>query len=170
MVGLLGAGAWLFACKGDPAQREADGTLLSPYLAIGEVLANDRIEGLGKLGAQVVEAGQERADEPGVDEILAAAGRIGSPDIATARLAYRKLSEGMIAWLAAHPDERAGLELIHCPMTFTNEGAYWVQRAGQISNPYEGAMMLRCGAKIAWADHRRGASPTGEAKLEGMDP
>lgn len=158
------------ACKPDAADSEADGTLLTPYLAIGEVLSNDRIDGIDKLGAQVVEAGQTQASDPGVDEILAAAGRVGSPDIATVRLAYRKMSEGMIAWLAAHPEARAGLELVHCPMTFTNEGAYWVQRSGQIHNPYEGAMMLRCGAKIAWDDHRRGAPPAGEAELEGMQP
>ncbi len=170
---LLGAAALVaalaLACKPDVAETAADGTILTPYLAIGEVLASDRIDGIDKLGAQLIEAGQAHAGEPGVDELLAGAGRIGSPDIATVRLAYRKISAGMIAWLAAHPDERAGLELVHCPMTFTNEGGYWVQRAGQIANPYEGAMMLRCGAKIAWDDYRRGAPPAGEAKLEGMD-
>src|SRR5690606_29901450 len=161
--------AGVLGCKPDAADSKPDGTILTPYLAIGEVLASDRIDGVDKLGAQVVEAGQARADQPGVDELLAAAGRIGSPDIATVRLAYRKMSEGVIAWLAANPDARAGLELVHCPMTFTNEGAYWVQRTGQINNPYEGAMMLRCGAKIGWDEHRRGAPPAGEAKLEGMD-
>jgi len=168
MLGVL-ALAGVLGCKPDAADSKPDGTILTPYLAIGEVLASDRIDGVDKLGAQVVEAGQARADQPGVDELLAAAGRIGSPDIATVRLAYRKMSEGVIAWLAANPDARAGLELVHCPMTFTNEGAYWVQRAGQINNPYEGAMMLRCGAKIGWDEHRRGAPPAGEAKLEGMD-
>lgn len=158
----------VIACKPDAADSKPDGTIVTPYLAIGEVLADDRIEGVDKLGAQVVEAGQTRADQAGIDEVLAAAGRIGSPDIATARLAYRKMSEGVIAWLAANPDAREGLVLVHCPMTFTNEGAYWVQREGSINNPYEGAMMLRCGAKIAWDDHRRDAPPAGEAKLEGM--
>jgi hypothetical protein len=157
------------ACKPDAVDSKPDGTILTPYLAIGEVLARDRIDGVDKLGAQVVEAGQASADQPGVDEVLAAVGRIGSPDIATVRLAYRKMSEGVIAYLLANPDAREGLELIHCPMTFTNQGAYWVQRAGQIINPYEGAMMLRCGAKIAWADHRRGQPPAGEVELEGMD-
>jgi Cu(I)/Ag(I) efflux system membrane fusion protein len=161
--------ACTIACKPDAADSAADGTIVTPYLAIGEVLASDRIDAIDKLGAQVVEATQTHAEEAGIDEVLAAVGRISSPDIATARLAYRKMSEGVIAWLAANPDERAGLELVHCPMTFTNEGAYWVQRAGPINNPYEGAMMLRCGAKIAWKDHRRGGPPAGETDLEGMD-
>ncbi|MFO7561676.1 MAG: hypothetical protein R6X02_03445 [Enhygromyxa sp.] len=161
--------AGMIACKPNAAESAPDGTLLTPYLAIGEVLASDRVEGVDKLGAQVVEAGQARAGQPGVDEVLAAAGRVGSPDIATVRLAYRKMSEGVIAWLAANPDAREGLELIHCPMTFANQGGYWVQQAGKINNPYEGTMMLRCGAKLAWDDYRRGAPPAGEAKLEGMD-
>ena len=168
---MLGATALLtvgFGCKPDAADSKADGTILTPYLAIGEVLASDRIDGIDKLGAQVIEASQAQASQAGVDEILAAAGRIGSPDIATVRLAYRKMSEGVIAWLAANPDARAELELVHCPMTFTNEGAYWVQRSGKIANPYEGAMMLHCGAKIAWDDHRRGAPPVGEVEVEGM--
>lgn len=161
--------ACTLACKPKAAETVPDGTIVTPYLAIGEVLASDRIDGVDKLGAQVVEASQSRAGQPGIDELLAGAGRIGSPDISTARLAYRKMSEGVIAYLAAHPSEREGLELIHCPMTFTNDGGYWVQKKGQINNPYEGAMMLRCGAKIAWEDHRPGAPPAGEAKLEGMD-
>ena len=158
------------ACKSSRKANTADGTILTPYLAIGDTLADDEIEGIDRLGAQVVEAAQARTDEPGVGEILAAAGRLGASDIATARLAYRKMSEGVITYLDAHPKQREGLLLIHCPMAFTNEGGYWVQKAGEIENPYEGAMMLRCGAKIAWQDHRRGAPPAGDAKLEGMKP
>jgi Cu(I)/Ag(I) efflux system membrane fusion protein len=169
LIGATASLASASACKSKPGDVAADGTILTPYLAIGEILADDEIDGVAKLGAAVVKASESRAEEPGVVEILAAAGRIGAADISTARLAYRKMSEGVIAWLAAHPDERAGLQLIHCPMAFTNEGAYWVQRGDELRNPYEGAMMLRCGAKVAWDDHRRGAPPVGEAKLEGMD-
>lgn len=161
----------LIGCRSD-ADRMAeasDGTLLSPYLAIGEVLADDRVTGLPELAAKVVEAAQTRVEEPGVEPMLVAAGRIASPDIATARLMYGKMSEGMIAWLAAHPEHREGLMLIHCPMTFNNQGAYWVQREGKTLNPYEGSMMLHCGAKLEWTDHREGRPPEGAAALEGME-
>jgi hypothetical protein len=159
--------ACVSACNSKPPDT-ADGTLLSPYLAIGETLADDELDHLATLGAQIVTAAQPIAHQPGVSEMLAAVSRIGATDIATARLAYRKLSDGMIAWLAAHPEQREGLMLVHCPMTFANEGAYWVQPRGQLRNPYEGKMMLRCGADIAWDDYRRGAAPAGDAKLEGM--
>jgi hypothetical protein len=154
------------ACTSKPGT--ADGTLLTPYLAIGETLSDDELDNLAQLGAQIVTAAERHVHQPGVAEMLAAVSRMGAADIATARLAYRKLSEGMIAWLAAHPEQREGLMLVHCPMAFTNEGAYWVQRRGDLRNPYEGAMMLRCGADIDWDDYRRGAPPVGEAKLEGM--
>ncbi len=166
LVTLVGLGG----CKEQAqVERAGDGTILTPYLAIGETLSEDSVDSLGELGAAVVEATQPSSEQPGADEILAAAGRIASPDIATARLMYRKMSEGVIDWLAAHPDQREGLVLIHCPMTFNNEGAYWVQREGQLTNPYEGAMMLRCGAKIAWDDHRDGGPPAGDAPVEGME-
>jgi hypothetical protein len=158
--------AFVSACTSKP--ETADGTLLTPYLVIGETLADDELDDLAQLGAQIVTAAETGADQPGVAEMLAAVSRIGAADIATARLAYRKLSEGMIAWLAAHPEQREGLMLVHCPMAFANGGAYWVQRRGELRNPYEGAMMLRCGADIDWDDYRRGAPPVGEAKVEGM--
>ncbi len=146
----------------------SDGTLLSPYLAIGEVLASDRVDNLPELAGKLIEASEGHAADPGVEVMLVAAGRIASPDIATARLMYGKLSEGMIAWLAANPEQREGLMLIHCPMTFNNQGSYWVQRAGKVRNPYEGSMMLHCGAKLDWADHRQGQPPSGEVVVEGM--
>jgi hypothetical protein len=163
MLGLALASAC--RSKSPPA---ADGTMLTPYLAIGETLAEDELDHLPLLGAQLVTAAEPQAEQPGVAEILAGTSRIGAADIATARLAYRKLSEGMIAWLDANTEQREGLMLVHCPMAFANEGAYWVQPRGQLRNPYEGAMMLRCGADIDWEDYRRGAPPDGEAKVEGM--
>ncbi|MCA9685036.1 MAG: DUF3347 domain-containing protein [Myxococcales bacterium] len=158
--------AVIAACK--PQAEVGDGTILTPYLRIGAVLADDSIDDIARLGAVLIEAAQSQEGQAGIDEILAAAGRLASPDIATVRLAYRKMSEGMIAWLAAHAGERGELQLIYCPMAFNNQGAYWVQRQGETANPYEGAMMLRCGAKIGWDEHRPGAPPAGDTVVEGM--
>lgn len=35
--------------------------------------------------------------------------------------------------------------LAYCPMAFNDKGAFWVQKGKEISNPYFGASMLRCG-------------------------
>lgn len=141
------------ACGGDAegkAKQAGDGTLLTPYLAIGDVLAADKLDGLPELGAQVIAAAESRQGQPGVDAIVQGAGRIGAQDIQTSRTAYKKMSDGMLEYLAAHPDEQAGHVIVHCTMTFGGKGALWVQKEGKVMNPYEGAMMLHCGDKLTW--------------------
>lgn len=135
--------------KAAPAPA-ADGSLTTPYLAIGDVLANDKLDNLAELGAQVVQAAEGAKDQPGVDRIVTSAGRVAAQDIATARKAFEGMSMAMIDYLVANPDKRAGLTLVHCTMTFEGKGGYWVQREGEVMNPYEGAMMLHCGDKKTW--------------------
>jgi len=122
----------------------------TPYLTIQETLARDSIDGLSQLSARVVVAAEPAQAANGVAEVVAGAGRVAVPDIDTARLAFSKMSMGLITYLKQHPGERADLEVVHCPMAFNNKGAFWVQRAGDINNPYHGMMMLHCGDKVAW--------------------
>lgn len=137
--------------KGADAPAKSDGTLLTPYLAIGESLAADNIDNLSTLGAQVVSAAEGKADQPGVADMIQGAGRIGAQDIATARTAFKKMSAGMITHLKAQPDQQDGKMIVHCTMTFGGKGGLWVQPAGKVMNPYEGAMMLHCGDKLEWS-------------------
>lgn len=132
------------------ADRHIDDPVASAYLALQEKLAHDDIDDLDVLAANMVTALEGVAGEPGVDTMLAAAGRVGAKDIDTARLAFRKLSHGALEYMRAHPEAQKGLEVIHCPMTFKGEGAPWVQAAGPIMNPYEGSMMLHCGNPAGW--------------------
>jgi Cu(I)/Ag(I) efflux system membrane fusion protein len=132
------------------AAAASDGTLLTPYLEIQDTLAHDKIDGLPELGAAVVQAAESKASEPGVDKILQGAGRIASEDIATARTAFKSMSDGMIEYLKAHEDKQPGHTIVHCPMTFKGKGGNWVQKEGDVMNPYEGAMMLHCGDKVKW--------------------
>jgi Cu(I)/Ag(I) efflux system membrane fusion protein len=39
------------------------------------------------------------------------------------------------------------LSLVHCPMAFGGEGADWLQEADEVTNPYFGKKMLRCGTQ-----------------------
>lgn len=134
----------------DPVEQASDGTLLSPYLVIGDTLAADGVERLPELGTQVLAAAKGHESEAGVDAIVQGAGKIGTSDIQTARAAYKQMSDGMIQYLAAHPDQQAGHVIVHCPMTFDGKGGLWVQKQGKIMNPYEGARMLHCGDKLTW--------------------
>jgi hypothetical protein len=143
--------AALGTCAGCGGQAKVDdGTVLTPYLAIGDTLAHDELEALPELGAAVIKAAESRQDDPGIQAVVQGAARVGAQDIATARTAFKKMSEGMIAYIKAKPDAQTGHMIVHCTMTFAGDGAAWVQKEGAIMNPYEGAMMLHCGDKIAW--------------------
>lgn len=134
------------ACGG----AASDGTLLTPYLAVGSALAADQVEPLPELGTAIARAAEGHAGEPGVAAIVQGAGGLATPDIQAARTAFATMSQGMIEYLAAHPEQQAGHTLVHCPMTFSGKGGLWVQAQGKIMNPYEGARMLHCGDKLAW--------------------
>ena len=133
-----------------PVPASGKEALATPYVAIQETLARDSIDGLSQLSARVVTAAEPVQDQTGIAEVVAGAGRVAVQDIDTARLAFSKLSMGLIVYLKQHPGERADLEVVFCPMAFNNKGAYWVQRSGKIVNPYHGMMMLHCGDKVAW--------------------
>ena len=124
--------------------------MTAPYLTIQTTLANDSIDELPKLSARVITAAEPVQAQVGVGDVIAGAGRVGAQDIDTARASFEKVSMGLIKYLKAHPAEREGLEVIHCTMAFNNKGAYWVQKTGDVINPYHGKMMLHCGDKVAW--------------------
>jgi len=134
------------------AEEQGPAALLRSYITVQETLADDSVDKLAQLGAKIVTSAEPIQDTPGISEVLIGAGRIASPDIETARVGFEKMSMGLIAYLKAHPDERKDLRLIHCTMAFNNKGAYWVQTAGEVNNPYHGKMMLRCGDPVEWAD------------------
>lgn len=133
-----------------PAPSAGDEAMTAPYVAIQETLARDSIDGLSQLSARVVTAAEPVQDRAGVAEVVAGAGRVAVQDIDSARLGFAKMSMGLITYLKQNPDQRADLEVVFCPMAFNNKGAHWVQRSGEIVNPYHGMMMLHCGDKVAW--------------------
>ncbi len=150
-VSLVFSGLLVGACGGgSTVAASADGTMLTPYLAIGDTLAADKLDQLSELSAQVIKAADAHQGKPGVDAIIQGAGRVGAQDIKTARVAFKKMSDGMIEFLRAAPAKQSGHTIVHCPMTFANKGALWIQKSGKIMNPYEGAMMLHCGSKLDW--------------------
>jgi Cu(I)/Ag(I) efflux system membrane fusion protein len=155
-LGLRWIGAALAAalagggCKSVDPKAANDGTIVTPYLAIGDVLASDEVDHLAELSAAVIEAAQHDSETPGKDEILQGAGRVPAQDIATARTGFRTLSRGLIDYMRADTAKQSGHVIVHCPMTFNGDGAAWVQKQGDVMNPYEGAMMLHCGDVVAW--------------------
>jgi hypothetical protein len=133
-----------------PTTPTTPASIVDPYITIQETLAQDSLAALPELAARVVTASEPLQEAAGISALIAGAGRLPATDIETARVAFEKMSMGLITYLKANPAERAGLEVIHCTMAFNNKGAYWVQRKGEVSNPYHGKMMLRCGEVLAW--------------------
>ncbi len=142
----------LAACggTGPAAPAGKDESVVEPYIAIQETLARDSLDKLSELSARVVVAADRVQSEPGIGEMTAGAGRAAAQDIETARAGFQKMSMGLITYLKAHADQRGGYEVVFCSMAFNNKGAYWVQKTGEIVNPYHGMMMLHCGDKVAW--------------------
>ncbi len=68
----------------------------------------------------------------------------GSKDLAAQREAFAQLSVDLIALVQKHGSKNT-LYVAHCPMAFDDRGADWLSRTAQISNPYYGEAMLRCG-------------------------
>ncbi len=126
------------------------GSLVDQYLAIQTLLADDKVDDLPKLAAQVIAAAEPLQSQPGVDQITQGAGRAAAKDIATARAGFQKMSMGLIAYLKGNPELQKGYEVAFCPMAFNNKGAYWVQAKGELINPYHGKMMLHCGDHVPW--------------------
>lgn len=124
------------------------------YLDAQEALAADDLGGFVQAAADirtalgfVEEAGL--VGEPLAEWRRAAARlRVGNAitSIDTARARFERMSEGAIA-LQRRFGHRGSetWNLVHCPMAFDNQGADWLQRGGQINNPYFGDQMLRCG-------------------------
>ncbi len=138
---LLMSALVLQACAEDPsfddipappqpfdAQRFADmeAGLFKSYLQLQDALAHDEFAA-AQAAAKTL---------PGPAQAAGSAA-----DITALRVAFRGLSDGVIA---RHRPE--GFGVAYCPMAFDNEGARWVQSDGDVSNPYYGAAMLRCGA------------------------
>lgn len=106
---------------------------LTHYVSAQEALANDDFE---RAGTEL-----ESLAHQSEGKLKALAGRAAvATDIAGMRNRFKPLSQEFLA-----REVPAGHRLAYCPMADNNQGAHWVQKDGQIMNPYFGASMLHCG-------------------------
>jgi hypothetical protein len=68
-----------------------------------------------------------------------------STDLKEQRIAFSALSEAMVVLVSSNITSGA-VYLAHCPMAMNNEGANWITKTEEITNPYFGDMMLKCGS------------------------
>ena len=161
--------------------------LYGDYLKLQTALAADDGDAAGKSAA-ALESRMQQVDESSLDprakdawessrrRLTAALGK--SPEqakIDDLRSRFEGLSLTMlgVADNFGNPEAQP-LYKMFCPMAFKNRGAAWLQQGKQVSNPYFGAKMLRCGAvkrefepspdTIPNSDTQETPAPAAEAK------
>ena len=148
-IGLLAAVALSAACGSEPERAPGDASgasgqgsaagmdgALESYLMAQEALAGDSFE----PARQAVAAMREHLDPEHAGLAAAAA---AAADIETLRAAFLPLSNALL-----DSELPEGYRVAHCPMAFDWEGAHWIQKEGEIANPYYGSGMLRCGVFV----------------------
>ena len=133
--------------KPEPAPGDAPGAMeqgkfagldgaLPYYLTAQEALADDRFE----PARQALETLQAHMDP---EEAGLAGAAAAAADIETLRAAFLPLSNALL-----DSELPGGYRVAHCPMAFDYEGAHWIQKDGEIANPYYGSGMLYCGVFV----------------------
>ncbi len=169
LAALLSSGAAALAGPGPGAFDESMYAIMAGYLKIQEQLAADSIEGVAEeaqslaakasgLDASHV-GGEHAAHYKGLPIALEKAARaLGeASSIEEAREAFEDLSRPMAMW--ATVSRPPGVSVVFCSMA----KASWLQREGEVRNPYYGKAMLNCGEIMSEAGHSAGPAEDGEA-------
>jgi len=154
---VFGAPGAAGAAEGTEAFDEAMTPVLSAYLEISTALAADKTAGVTKAAKSIVKlsakpdpktvTGKHAKHYAGVPKKLQEAAKklaaLKPDDIKAMREAFKSLSKPMAMW--ATMSKPKGVDVVYCSMA---KGS-WLQKTGQIANPYYGASMLRCGEVVA---------------------
>lgn len=108
------------------------GKKLIPYL---DVVDMQLLEG----DAHMVWMSQLNTMKTAIDKI------INTKDIEMQRLAFSDFNSGIYRAVKSFGVDSQQVYYQFCPMAFNDQGAYWLSNEEQISNPYFGDVMLRCG-------------------------
>lgn len=122
-----------FACCDTPQAT----AVVDAYVDLSEKLAADQADAVGPAVDALAKAAQaaEAAD------VTAAVAPVQGKDMAGVREGLAPLSVAVITYARAHKGGEQKLSSAYCPMA----PGHWLQRGGDIRNPYYGAEMLACG-------------------------
>jgi membrane fusion protein, copper/silver efflux system len=144
---------------------------LESYLGLHVALSKDDLDAARKAFGDIAKSATSfnpRGPEPArkfwkeLGPALAqeALGGQKAEDIEAARRAFESVSRRMIQTVQrfGNPGKEA-IRLSFCPMAAGSKGAFWLQRADSIENPYFGASMFTCGDVRETAEHGKRISP-----------
>ncbi len=112
------------------------------YIQVQGALAQDSIEGVGGMAATMaksIRGDSMKMLSPKVAEQAEALAQ--AKDLESARTAFKALSESLIAYVKEQKVPDGTYYEAYCPMA----KASWLQKSGELENPYMGKQMLRCG-------------------------
>ncbi|MFP4540942.1 MAG: DUF3347 domain-containing protein [Opitutales bacterium] len=116
--------------------------VLEPYFAIQTALADDDVDAAREPAGEIAELARAHEDLTAVAE--AAKALREAEQLETARAHFHTLSQSLIP-LVEQAGATEAVYVVFCPMAFGYDGGTWMQAGEEISNPYEGSRMLRCG-------------------------
>jgi hypothetical protein len=116
------------------------------YVNIQLLLAGDQpIEAIQKAAAELSISAAGLKDRAVAKKIKASSDRLKSASsIKAARDQFKKLSEVVLVWYRAQNKGASLFEEVNCSMAH----ASWLQKKGEVKNPYYGKEMLACGDKV----------------------
>jgi Cu(I)/Ag(I) efflux system membrane fusion protein len=130
--------------------------LYQAYFQVQQALAADKKPSAAEAEA-LHKAASDLTDEPVlpdtavklVEEIAAKSEHLHHMELAEARQAFKPISHAVVtlATQARSEDAQATFTHFYCPMV-PGGGGDWLQRDGNVLNPYFGSEMLRCGEKV----------------------
>ena len=117
-------------------------SIIEPYLAIQEDLANDKIDNL-RLNAGNLATAATSLGSPAMKIDTAAVSLAAAGDLAEARAKFGTLSEAIVAYKdGLHLKLGDGVKQAFCPMAVKP----WLQKGETLANPYYGSEMPTCGS------------------------
>jgi len=137
--------------------------VLEAYETVRSALARDDFGTLTTCAANLEIAAHDALDsvpeqlKPGVTDVQAAAKRLKEMDKGDARavrLVFGDTSRPVVTLLASEPSLRTGHFVFECPMAQGYKK--WVQTSSDISNPYMGKAMPKCGSAAEWTQEAGG--------------
>jgi Cu(I)/Ag(I) efflux system membrane fusion protein len=152
--------------------------IVAAYLDVHEKLAADDDEGAAEAFSEL--ARQSAGFDPLApaearkvylelrDQVAAEARQAAkSKELDAMRRALSTLTKPLVVMLVRFGNPVKGpVRLVHCPMAFDGRGAFWLQRAHDIQNPYFGAAMFTCGEIQLTAQRGARMSPHAIHRLE----
>jgi len=124
--------------------------VLDAYYVIQERLTRDSIDTVDSQARRIVGAAESEAIRKAAEPLVHA---VHKNDIAATRDDFHALSDVLIAYVAEHKKQMKSTPLkAYCPMA----DAFWLQKGGELVNPYMGSKMLHCGSFKSWEEASAG--------------